>query len=291
MNYFRPAPRPKGEMIVDDDGYMVAELVERSNLFIHAPIPHNNYDPSDALFIYQRILEEVKKMLVVDVREVIAAALSRSTNSTELLEGYRTLAIETLVSETGKLRGNKQSLNERLLLQEKQVQDMAASITGTNRELRLLGGGESSWQEQAERLHQELRALPQVRRVVVDDVGTIKIYTDNITVFSNRSKRRHDIGHFRVEFRLRGDDGYSTYPYWFNLDRNVDGYQAPHVNNQGKACLGNTEDSFSELFNNGEVTLAAMLAIQFVNDVNEDDNWGRNIVNWPEVKSLENTQS
>ena len=56
---------------------------------------------------------------------------------------------------------------------------------------------------------------------------------------------------------------------------------APHVDPNGNACMGNTRDLFPALIQKREFASAVQLAIAFVEAVNVADNWGAYITNWP----------
>ena len=56
---------------------------------------------------------------------------------------------------------------------------------------------------------------------------------------------------------------------------------APHVDENGNACMGNTKDLFPTLIAKREFASVAELAIAFVESVNLDDNWGKFLDRWP----------
>ncbi len=133
----------------------------------------------------------------------------------------------------------------------------------------------------------KLLAVPKVRDVQVVD-GVVKVFTDTLTCADPRTGKRHEIGAFRIEIYTNGA---SNGVRWFNLTRRVDAYKykqmAPHVWDDGSACLGNTAEVFPELIGNYEFAAAAMVAIQFVESVNTDDAAGKHINKWPEAPAAE----
>ena len=128
----------------------------------------------------------------------------------------------------------------------------------------------------------KLLATPHV--IDVDIVGgtKIRVFTDVLYCVDPRSKKRHEIGAFRIEISL-GDDPLVR---WFNLTRQVvafDGQrcQAPHVFAGGRPCLGNVAEVFPALVAAYEFAAAAQVAIAFIQQVNTDDVAGSYISRWP----------
>jgi hypothetical protein len=125
----------------------------------------------------------------------------------------------------------------------------------------------------------KLLQVPKVRRVEAKE-GKVNVFTDILFCTDPRSGLRHEIGAFRIEL-----DTTRGCPRWFNLTRQVDGYNsgqmAPHIWSTGEACLGNTAEVFPELIGAYEFSAAAMVAIQFVESCNTDDPAGKQINKWP----------
>jgi hypothetical protein len=126
-----------------------------------------------------------------------------------------------------------------------------------------------------------LLAVPKVLDVQGGS-GVIKVFTDTLYCIDPRTNQRHEIGKFRIEIFTNCANGGVR---WYNLSHKVQGYwgqsQAPHINNEGGACYGNTAEIWPELIGNYEFAAAAMVAIQFVESVNIDDPAGKYIDQWP----------
>ena len=124
---------------------------------------------------------------------------------------------------------------------------------------------------------------PKVTDVRVEG-EVVKVFTTVLNCRHPQTKELHEIGAFRIEIHA----GRPGYVLWKNLTRSVDGgrhgMQAPHIDSQGRACLGNTADSFAQLIADYEFAQAAFLAIEFVESVNIGDAWGQHLSKWPLAK-------
>ena len=127
--------------------------------------------------------------------------------------------------------------------------------------------------------YDNLLNIPKVKDVRVDGKNIVVI-TDVLYCRDDRSGRLHEIGAFEILIPFAGDG-----PRWKNLTRRVAGYQqnqhAPHVWQDGRACLGNTADLFPDLIGKGQFAIAAQLAIEFVQTANTSDPAGKHVHNWP----------
>jgi len=66
-----------------------------------------------------------------------------------------------------------------------------------------------------------------------------------------------------------------------NLDFTVDGYDHPHIH--GDICFGNAGSTIASSLLDGNFYRAAYIIIDFLKNVNEDDDWGSEVEYWPEV--------
>jgi len=124
-----------------------------------------------------------------------------------------------------------------------------------------------------------LLRVPKVHRVVVVDYR-VEVYTDTIYCRDPRTKILHELGKFRICVDVFGGD-----VKWFNLTRRINGHKknmhAPHVFDEGEACLGSAAETLAELLSNFEISATVMYAIQFLESVNVDDDSGRHVDRWP----------
>ena len=126
--------------------------------------------------------------------------------------------------------------------------------------------------------YDNLRKVPKVTDVRVED-GEIRVFTE--TLYARDGQYNwHEIGAFQISLNPK-----ERSPRWKNQTRLINGYKAhmhaPHVWDTGAACLGNTVTTFDTLFTGQLWSIAAALAIEFVENVNLADPAGKHIVSWP----------
>lgn len=127
----------------------------------------------------------------------------------------------------------------------------------------------------------------------VEIIGnTLKVFTDTLLCEHPETHRFHELGKFEIRIPMNGKTDIRMY----NLTRKIkadhynDGWtetmHAPHIYPDGKPCLGNMTSAFPELLARYEFSIVAMLAIQFIEAVNEDDDNAMGVIErWPEVKT------
>ena len=131
----------------------------------------------------------------------------------------------------------------------------------------------------------QMTAWPNVRMVQTDNQGILTVMTDVLFATDPRSQKVHEIGEFKIVINVKNGD-----IRWYNQTRLVVGYDgiqfnAPHVRENGAACLGNASGPIAEMVARHEFSALVALAIQFVETVNVDpgENWGPFIDKWPTV--------
>lgn len=83
------------------------------------------------------------------------------------------------------------------------------------------------------------------------------------------------IGKMMIELHL--DHGYVTYR---NRSRRIHGHHAPHVDEEGFPCEGNSAGIFKQLLAKFEISAAVQVAIQFIESVNPNGTF-TDIEDWP----------
>ena len=130
--------------------------------------------------------------------------------------------------------------------------------------------------------YENLMKVKYVKDVKVEG-NAIVVFTDILNCKDERSGILHEIGAFRIALPFTG-----TMPSWKNLTRTVNGMKAgqhaPHVWPDGTACLGNTAEIFPKLFAQRQWSIAAQLAIEFVQAANTSDSAGKHISSWPRAR-------
>jgi len=128
---------------------------------------------------------------------------------------------------------------------------------------------------------EQIKTLEHVQQVE-STATAILVFTDTLYCTDPRNDVVHEIGKFRIELPLAGNK-----ICWFNLDRQVHNFHAPHISGSGGACLGNMSSVFPGLLAAREFYAAADLAIAFVQSVNTNDGWGCHISDWPIAEKKE----
>ena len=273
------APSGLGDAIIDDAGYPVAELIGNA-LYIHHDLCHRGTE--DEMAIYRLVLKAAIDImslpLEVKLERQKAAALVRKAKSREDYIKQCSGRFEKLLRNTERaiVDGEKKvkRLQQELVVAIRELQGSAKKLE----QLKAANGGmDATYGAEFDKLH----TIKKIKFVEVAN-GTVSVFTDVIYCVNPNTNRRHEIGAFRIDINVGGQNDCVR---WFNLTRKVNGYKpdmnAPHVFTNGEACFGNSAEVFAELVANYEFAAAAMVAIQFVESVNIHDSAGQYIDRWP----------
>ena len=275
------APSELGEPILNpDSGQPIAEIDEQT-LFIFAPI---TCDKVDGVKIFEKILAQFLVLYNISPEEKMRRVQER-------VLAQQKLSRQHYISLCGKrfertIEGTRQAIVDG----KKGVQDLQARIVrtiretqGAERKLAQLEACRKGDQEKFGREFDRLLQVPKVRDIRIEE-GQIRVFTDILTCTDPRTGKRHEIGAFQITIYIDGLNGGVN---WCNLTRKVNSVQSrmngPHIKANGEACMGNTEEIFPELIGNYEFAAVAMLAIQFAESVNVDDQGGARVDLWPEA--------
>ena len=137
--------------------------------------------------------------------------------------------------------------------------------------------------QRANKMIRDLYALNHVTGVDIKDKA-VHVNTDKIFVDDPRTKRKHELGCFRIEI----DSGNNRQVRIFNTTRKIRAYerdmQAPHVFHDGRPCLGDLVQSLPEAQAKHDYSTIALLCIMFLENVNTDDPAGKYVHYWPRVE-------
>lgn len=145
-------------------------------------------------------------------------------------------------------------------------------------------------------LYDQIMRLPHVVDVFFrNDTATqthyIEVHTDEICVVDPRTKILHSIG----EFKILANITRAELTRWHNKTRSVDAFrhkcQAPHVWEDGRACLGNAGPMMTQLLSSGMLLEYIGIVIEFVTTVNVDDPAGSRIDRWPVKARPDSTET
>lgn len=135
----------------------------------------------------------------------------------------------------------------------------------------------------------ELLEIPHVVGVE-GSLEALCIFTDEIQCRDPQSGILYELGRFRIEFSFGQERDNLRF---FNLTRVTEvewagetrGFHAPHVQSDGTPCLGNYKDTLFALIAQRNVNAAVVGAIEWLQSVNSDDAWGKNIDSWPRISA------
>jgi hypothetical protein len=143
-------------------------------------------------------------------------------------------------------------------------------------------------EENTHQLWEQIKGLDAIENFVIESCGcgdcmfgTVLAYTKPMYCVDDRTDIRHRIGRFKIAIDLhrRSID-------WYNLDHTIVAFdgksmQAPHVFDDGHACMGSSANHFSQLLGYRDIYQILILGIQFVESVNTADSAGAHIDKWP----------
>lgn len=132
---------------------------------------------------------------------------------------------------------------------------------------------------------EELRRMPIITGLDItknnDGHYIFTITTAMLHCVDPRSKVEHEIGRFMINLNFT-----RSHVRWFNMDHVMttpagNNMQAPHIFNDGHACLGSWSETVSEMMAQGNLAIAVTGAIAIVESVNVADSAGQYISSWP----------
>lgn len=139
---------------------------------------------------------------------------------------------------------------------------------------------------------EEIKKINNVKEVKFANNSELKVFTNTLNCVNENTGQMHEIGEFEITINMSFDNA-ANLVRWQNLTRQVYGLSpnmnAPHIFNDGHACLGNAEIPFIELMSSLELSSAVGLAISFVENANVADEAGQYIYKWPLMNQEESS--
>jgi len=274
--------------IIDEaTGYEVAELIG-NNLYIHHHLNHSGGVYSE-LAIFSRLLKEVVKKLSqpkLSLEEEIKLIQQQAeTKRQQVRQAYVATCSVFVSQEAVQAKAESEKWDRITKDLERQLDVASRELNDARSKIENYSEFRQNELEKFGLEFDKLLSIPQVLEVKIEG-NVIKVFTDILYCVDPRTELKHEIGEFRIEITTNDPrDGIR----WFNLARKVDTYwiqaNAPHVDGNGKACLGNAKYLFPPLIQNCEFAVVAMMAIQFVESVNVGDGAGQYVNRWPFAKN------
>ena len=261
-------PSGKGLPIMDQKGLIIGELVE-SNLYIYQNV---------LKFGTRKEAQALLQTLLIAKSELL---IEQSTNADET---HRQRFIEVCMKQIDLQPGSpNESLNEQLQAADNDLRHVIRQCREAEQEV---VRAESSPEEVLGKEYDSLFKLAKVRNLRVTNESII-VETDMIYCRDPRSKILHQLGEFEIHLPVAGKAMVilnKAGPTHLGAGQYMN---APHVNSAGYPCLGNTNDTFEQLFRERQFASAVQFAIVFLESVNTADAWGRSIDRFP-VAAVQN---
>lgn len=287
---FLPVPEDSPELIASlasmDDGYTIAQLFD-SDLFIYHDIVHWGFSTEVALL--KDILAWASRVYGLTPRERDARIqlrqqeiAQRARNSyISWVSGRHQLLLSDLERKLDRATiGARQARIEyvQLIRRQEEFTEQLANVRQVEINLDRYG-----------KEFDKLEGHPKIAKITFDHAtGAFVIDTTTLYVVDDDGDER-ELGEFRITVTDDGDINFH------NLTRLVDGYRdrmhAPHVFNNGEACLGNFGDIAAPLIAQREYGTLFTMAIAFLETANENDAAGRYVRRWPLRSTVESHTS
>jgi hypothetical protein len=275
----------RGEgIILEDDGFPYCQVDRQANqIWILFQMGRSGSPTEQTLF--RKILTEVAAVWSLTPEQYIEREkqirLARRPQS----------RIEYMKVCSGRIKKQVESLEKQLVNTQRRIDELQASLIASIRDGKRIEGSIPSLRDMANKDDEKygsefdkLLSLPLVEEVEVSPTK-VKVYTDTLYCVDSRTRKKHEIGKFRIELPIAEAGAVVR---WFNLTRQVNGVRtnmnAPHIYSDGNACLGNTSEVFPSLLAAYEFSAAAQIAIAFAQSANVEDLAGAYINRWPIVE-------
>lgn len=201
----------------------------------------------------------------------------------EAQDRYVRLASTRFTREKAELEADLTRANE-------SVREYAEHLTKSVREQtdirsKLKNAGRATSERVAELVDefQGFTTLDKVKRIYWRG-ESLCIATDIIDVVDDRTGHTHELGEFLIILNT-----VTGVPLFLNTTRKVNGFDsrpqmAPHVWEDGSACLGNVQDLLPKLVGSGKFLHAVHACLAFLDSANTSDAAGAHVHRWPVKK-------
>lgn len=264
-----------------------AELIGDHNFYICHRI--NARGNSDELGLFRLLLRELVALLPLSLEERSQRADQvRSEARASARNAYAQMCVADLTEMLGaaeqKLRETRSSLREL----KQQLTQAVRSVEQSEAELAFVKQRCESQDEDLKREYDLLVAMEEVTDVLTGE-EVVYVITDPILSQDSETKLWHRVGRLRVEFYLNGSVRV------FNLDSLADPsnskFQAPHVELNGKPCLGTAKKVLPDLVQKHEFAAALSMLLGIIRNPLVTDRWGRVVRDFPTVQNPVNVSN
>lgn len=219
----------------------------------------------------KRDIQYFEKSAQNDKKEFIRLAITNSKSLLEELKSKYIQAKESYLEFMGKAM-EYAKISQRL---EDNILSIDEEKLASEEETRCL------------KMYEDVMTIPKVSAVKVSG-SDVNVYTKNIYVMNEKTKKFHDIGTFHIVIGMYGTtyDTSSTVRM-YNTKHQVHAFhetmQAPHVFEDGHLCHGNIAGAMIDAYKRRDLYQMVLMLIMFLENVNLDDPAGVYLSRWPIV--------
>lgn len=278
-------PPSIGAKPIEVNGHIVASFSQHQ-LDIH-------FDPFDALGGSEDAhIDSVKRLLLLIVKAYREQYISRldeqyswkNEEAREVLrESVKQQSLATFKREERHLKEKEEQYSSDIRELQIKIKRQYDNLLFTRRKLvGYADGGEGI----ADKVMSQLSLVAEHERISDVQIrdNQIKIFVPNV-IATDKNDHHYYIGNMaaRIDMatstvKFEGDNPRQS--YWSPNDPH------PHVDGRsGDACLGNVSSTIAELSSANEIYALALVAIDFMENVNIDDAAGRRVRNWDRVQA------
>jgi hypothetical protein len=280
----KPGDSRANSILVDDENNVYAEIEQRTNgaytLYILFDLPHTNTSYDLFYAILEQFLRKIGKE--VEPRDMADSAKKR------LIERYKTFIKAGINASIQQVEINiRQAQQTREHLRQQYAGTYASEREYAMR-LEMLRSEAVTASDKIEKEIDKLMKHPKVDNMNVLR-GVMTVQTKPLT-YMDRAKRLRDLGVFRITINPDGREPNVTCltPRSDEQIRAGGGYLGrlahPHsTGTSGNMCWGNIGPGIVQLGLDKEFFTLIDLVIHFLENVNEDDAYGRRVAYWPTV--------
>lgn len=282
---FSPNATADIDIVDEDSGITIAQWSE-NRLFILVPfffrVP-NLFDIEDSVF-----RENVTRFADILLKKCFSEYLEHYyKNLFEKKVLIKQEQIPDMLSymieqERIQIEHDKKTLDEVLLdLYHKVAVNEKAKYTAQEK-LKSFSLMDKNYKERALEEFNRMEDINGVKRIFMKRNSQIlTIITHNLYCQETIDGDWYDIGEFEITIDLAADNPQNAI-IWKNLTRKGPGdCEAPHVDNNGVACVGNFSMIVAKPFAEKRISVLIEMAIKFIQSVNVDDEWGERIYHFP----------
>lgn len=285
-----------------DTGAEIAEVVGNA-LYVHIILTKKSGAHRTAIF--KTILEEFVLYFhtTEKKRQRVLKSRERERAKTAKAE-YINLVGEQRAASIDNTKKDILKITKQVTSYQKELISLIRKGKLLNESLLSLETGKKDHLKSAQKEYKKILGSSKIKGISFVE-GSLIIRTNMLYCEDPRTEIIHEIGEFNILIRVTPHEEGATNPdylvLFYNMTRKIrvggGMMQAPHVFADGRPCLGSLYDILVQQIADYQFSVVALLAIQFIENVNVDDSAGKNIHKWPvakhskiKVKDLSNEQ-